>query len=124
MNAQQEVRKLLDVMLASPANSPAAQRASDQIQVICSGYMEPDQTPAGINLGLSTSRSNVFGLLHKRKGQTVSREALLNVCDHQADSDPYLKIVDVHVCRIRKALKGSPLEIETIRGVGYRLKAA
>jgi DNA-binding response OmpR family regulator len=31
------------------------------------------------------------------------------------------RTVDVHIAHLRKKLKGSDVEIETVRGVGYKL---
>lgn len=118
-----EVRKLLDQIRALTVN-PVIQRCSDEIEVICSAYMEPDQITAGIKLGLTGNCARIFDLLHKREGQICSREALQNVCKTLADSMESIDTVDVHICTLRKKLAGTKYEgnIEAVRGIGYMLR--
>ena len=37
------------------------------------------------------------------------------------DADVETRTVDVHIRRLRKKMESADLEIETVRGVGYRL---
>lgn len=124
LSAHQEVERLL-TQIRAKANDPAVDRASDQLEVICRAYMEPDQASEGYALGLSTSRARMFDLMLARRGQVVTRSALLDACLHQADAEPEIKIIDVHMTTIRKKLKGTQYQdkIETLYGVGYRLAA-
>ncbi len=119
-SAYQEVRALL-TQISVAAHTPAIVRASDQIDALCRAYMEPDQAIKGSEFGLSPSRAKMFALLLKRRGQVVSREALLNVCIHQ-DEPPDIKIIDVQMSHLRKKLP-EQYRIETVWGVGYRLAA-
>ena len=64
-----------------------------------------------------------FKLLHyfmKRKGRVQTRDNLL-LGVWKFDTDVETRTVDVHIRRVRKKIEESSLEIETIRGVGYRL---
>ena len=64
-----------------------------------------------------------FKLLHyflKRHGRVQTRDNLL-LGVWKFDADVETRTVDVHIRRLRKKLEQSNLEIETIRGVGYRL---
>ena len=64
-----------------------------------------------------------FKLLHyflKRQGRVQTRDNLL-LGVWKFDADVETRTVDVHIRRLRKKLEQSSLEIETIRGVGYRL---
>ncbi|MBT7923243.1 MAG: winged helix-turn-helix transcriptional regulator, partial [Opitutae bacterium] len=56
----------------------------------------------------------------KRKGRVQTRENLL-VSVWKFDTDVETRTVDVHIRRLRKKMESADLEIETIRGVGYRL---
>lgn len=71
---------------------------------------------------LSPREYDLLLRLAKGGGQTVKRDDLLNdVWD--LGFDPGTNVLDVHIGRLRKKIdrSGEPL-IETIRGVGYRLK--
>ena len=64
-----------------------------------------------------------FKLLHyflKRRGRVQTRDNLL-LGVWKFDADVETRTVDVHIRRVRKKIKDSGVEIETIRGVGYRL---
>ena len=56
----------------------------------------------------------------KRKGRVQTRETLLFGV-WKFDSDVETRTVDVHIRRLRKKMESADLEIETVRGVGYRL---
>jgi DNA-binding winged helix-turn-helix (wHTH) protein len=118
-----EVRRLLE-QIRVLTNNPAIQRASDQIEVLCSAYMEPDQSTMGRKLGLTGNLAIIFDLLQKRLGHMVSKEALHAACTRNEDTSGSLDVLDVQVCRLRKLLIGSKYEgaVETVRGLGYQLK--
>ena len=64
-----------------------------------------------------------FKLIHyflKRKGRVQTRDNLL-LGVWKFDTEVETRTVDVHIRRVRKKIADSGLEIETIRGVGYRL---
>jgi two-component system alkaline phosphatase synthesis response regulator PhoP/two-component system response regulator ResD len=68
-------------------------------------------------------RAKEFDLLHtlaQHRGQVLSREQLLDLVwgyDYYGET----RTVDVHVAHLRKKLSGGDVEIETVRGVGYKL---
>ena len=66
-----------------------------------------------------------FALLHyllDRKGDVVRRTDLLEAV-WDANYDGLSNVVDVHMANLRRKLDlpGSPVPIETVRGVGYRV---
>ena len=64
-----------------------------------------------------------FKLIHyflKRKGRVQTRDNLL-LGVWKFDAEVETRTVDVHIRRVRKKIANSGVEIETIRGVGYRL---
>jgi two-component system alkaline phosphatase synthesis response regulator PhoP/two-component system response regulator ResD len=68
-------------------------------------------------------RTKEFDLLHtlaRHRGQVLSREQLLDLV-WGYDFYGQTRTVDVHVAHLRKKLSGSDVEIETVRGVGYKL---
>lgn len=123
LSAHEEVTRLLDQMRAV-SNNPVIARCSDQLEILCRGYMEPDVGSEGMGLGMTKSRAKMFDLLLARRGQTVSRSALMDASYHNTVDGPEEKIIDVQICNIRKALKRTGYEIETIFGIGYRMKPA
>ena len=56
----------------------------------------------------------------KRKGRVQTRDNLL-LGVWKFDTEVETRTVDVHIRRVRKKISDSDLQIETIRGVGYRL---
>jgi DNA-binding response OmpR family regulator len=104
------------------ARDPEVRRLSEQISVLCWGYMAPceDVLP---NVKLSPNERKLFALLHARLGRAVGRGALLDAASyhHGWDREPLPKVVDVYICHLRRKLKGSDFAIETVWGLGYRL---
>lgn len=76
----------------------------------------------GQRVRLGPTEFRLLATLLEKPGRVWEREQLLDrVWGHEADID--LRTVDVHVGRLRKALKesGSQDPIRTVRGVGYSL---
>lgn len=63
----------------------------------------------------------VFITLYDAKGKLRSKEQLLRAVAPMVDEEPEIKIVDVYVCKIRRKLKHTSIEIQTVWGDGYRL---
>lgn len=79
------------------------------------------ETP--LMLGLTGHEAKLFGILLKR--DLVTKEAaMVAIYGDQPNSEVEIKIVDVFVCKARKKLKPYDIEIETVRGRGYRMPAA
>jgi DNA-binding response OmpR family regulator len=124
--AYQEVEKLL-AQIRVVANNQAVIKASDQIEVICRAYMEPDGIPP-LPIGMegvhfTTSERAVLDLLVRRPGMLCRRESLWNVMPHPfAGENADIKTVDVRICKIRHKLEGTPYadSIETVWGVGFK----
>jgi DNA-binding response OmpR family regulator len=75
---------------------------------------------AGRELSLTRKELGVLEVLLAADGRTVSAEELLErVWDENAD--PFTRTVTVTVARLRRKL-GQPEVIETVVGVGYRLR--
>ena len=81
-------------------------------------------TLSGQPLALTPREFSLLLYLVRRAGDVVSkREILDSVWDLHYDGDP--NIVEVYVGYLRKKLdRGAVQRIETVRGVGYRLRAA
>jgi DNA-binding response OmpR family regulator len=92
------------------------------------GDMEIDRltrkvTLAGKSLDLTTREYDLLLCLGSSAGSTVTRTSLLSkVWD--TNFDPGSNLVEVHVSRLRDKLGDHSWMIETVRGMGYRLRVA
>lgn len=85
--------------------------------------IRPEERTASIgghDLELRTKEYDLLLTLASRPGVVLTRENLLRqVWGREYDVDT--RTIDVHINRLRSRLSDSDTEIETIRGVGYRL---
>jgi two-component system alkaline phosphatase synthesis response regulator PhoP len=85
--------------------------------------IDPSSREAMLGAQSVKLRTKEFDLLYalaQHRGQVLSREQLLELVwgyDFYGET----RTVDVHIAHLRKKLKGSDVEIETVRGVGYKL---
>jgi len=100
--------------------------ASASPEVIKSGKIAVDSsrrtvTVAGKPVALTATEFNLLKSLAEKEGRVISREDLLSLArgDEVAVMD---RTVDVHVAALRKKLGKHGEMIETVRGVGYRMK--
>lgn len=76
---------------------------------------------AGVKLALRAKEFAVLEELLRAGGAVVTRSDLIARCWDELH-DPASNVVDVVIAQIRKRL-GTPDPIETVRGVGYRVRA-
>ncbi len=77
-------------------------------------------TLAGRSVKLRTKEFDLLHTLGQHRGQVLSREQLLDLVwgyDFYGET----RTVDVHIAHLRNKLRESEVEIETVRGVGYKL---
>jgi len=88
--------------------------------------IQPDERIAAVHGRVIELRTKEFDLLlslASRPGVVMTRETLLRqVWGREYDIDT--RTIDVHINRLRARLIHSNTEIETVRGVGYRLTHA
>jgi DNA-binding response OmpR family regulator len=88
--------------------------------------IQPDEriaTVDGQEIDLRTKEFDLLLSLASRPGVVMTRETLLRqVWGREYDVDT--RTIDVHINRLRARLVNSNAEIETVRGVGYRLTHA
>ncbi len=72
-------------------------------------------------MALTATEFNLLKALAEKEGRVISREDLLSLArgDDVAVMD---RTVDVHVAALRRKLGKQGELIETVRGVGYRMK--
>lgn len=119
-------------------NSPVQEQAEQQAASTPSGdirefqglridYQEMRVSRDGVTIKLGPKEFKILALLMTYPGRVYSRSQLL---DHVWGEDIYVedRTVDVHLSRLRKALRGNDAEksdlLRTVRGAGYALKAA
>jgi DNA-binding response OmpR family regulator len=117
--AYQEVEKLL-AQIRAVAHNPVVERATDQISVLCSAYMEP--TSDAHKYGLTKSLAAMFDIMSRRMGQPVSHDALMNVA-YRKDGEPEFarQTLSVQIHRMRKHLNPHGFYIESVLGTGYKM---
>jgi DNA-binding response OmpR family regulator len=103
-----------------------AEVVPDQQEVLKAGPLVIDSgrrmvSAAGKRVELTTTEFDLLRLLAERPGRVISREDLLSRIrgDDAAVID---RTVDVHVSALRRKLGRHGELVETVRGVGYRLK--
>jgi two-component system phosphate regulon response regulator PhoB len=76
---------------------------------------------AGQKVALTTTEFKLLAEMMRRPGKALSREHLLNAVWGYS-FEGYARTVDTHVRRLRRKLDAAAACIETVRGVGYRIK--
>jgi two-component system, OmpR family, response regulator len=79
---------------------------------------------SGEQLELTTKEFALLELLMRHRGEVLSRERILDhVWDDEFDASS--NVVDVHLKNLRRKIDppGGPSPLQTVRGVGYRLRA-
>jgi DNA-binding response OmpR family regulator len=76
----------------------------------------------GISVRLPDREADLLAYLMRRAGQICTRKQILSAV-WRYDHDPGTNVVQVYVGYLRRRLSkpGSPLPVETVRAVGYRL---
>jgi DNA-binding response OmpR family regulator len=90
------------------------------------GDLRLEPTAAGAYVGarsvpLSPRERGLLELLLRRQGEIVARpEILREVFGYEFD--PGSNVIDVHVAHVRRKIEGSAAVLETVRGLGFRLR--
>jgi two-component system phosphate regulon response regulator PhoB len=103
-----------------------AESGSDGVEVLKVGRLVIDSgkrqvTAAGKAVALTTTEFNLLRALAERPGRVRSREELISAARGE-DAEVVDRTVDVHVAALRRKLGKIGDMIETVRGVGYRLR--
>jgi DNA-binding response OmpR family regulator len=72
----------------------------------------------GSAVDLTAIEFDLLALLMRRAGKIVSREEI-SLTVFKREAEPYDRVLDVHVSRVRKKLESGRNLIRTIRGAGY-----
>ena len=82
-----------------------------------------DPEANGQRIRLSGREHAIFTHLALQPGRVISKEQIYAAVYGLLDSQPYAKVIDVYICKIRKKLEESTGNkyIETVYGRGYKL---
>lgn len=78
-------------------------------------------TVSGSEIPLTPTELRVLHLLLRGRGRLLRREEIIAQA-FGADFDGFDRAVDVHVKNLRRKLRGAETRIETVFGLGYRLR--
>lgn len=65
---------------------------------------------------------NLLSLFRSRIGRTLSQNAIMDHLYSWSTNPPNDTIINVYICQLRPLLRGVPVEIITVHGVGYRME--
>lgn len=91
--------------------------------------LRPDQRRARVadqDVPLTSLEYELLAILARRPGRVFSREDLLRRLEGFLRGAPLERAMDIHVSNLRRKLRealGADAPIETVRGVGYRMRA-
>ena len=113
--------------LAARVRALVRRQMPERQPVLSSGKITLDPathaaTYAGQPIKLATREFAVLEYLLRRKGDVVTRVAIEEHC-WDGDYDSLSNVIDVYVARLRQLTGGRRSPIETVRGVGYRLRS-
>ncbi len=102
------------------------ENASTPKEVVAAGDIVIDSgrrtvTAGAAEVQLTATEFNLLRALAERAGRVMSREQLITLACGE-DAAVVDRTIDVHVAALRKKLGKRGDRIETVRGVGYRLK--
>jgi DNA-binding response OmpR family regulator len=113
---------LLDELRATDSKAARTQ-ACDAIQMLTRPYMRTEPEIDWHAYHLTGQEIRVADFLHTKRGKLVKHEQIMDVLYYdRIDEFPHRNIVAVLICRIRKKLDGSPWQIKTVWGVGFRMQ--
>ncbi|MEC5126956.1 response regulator transcription factor [Verrucomicrobiales bacterium BCK34] len=81
---------------------------------------------SGEEIELSPREISILSLLHEHVGEAVHRDRIFDHC-WGIDYYPESRTLDQHMVRLRKRLELDPANpeiVETVRGVGYRIRSS
>lgn len=91
--------------------------------------LDPERRQArasGQEVPLTSLEYELLAIFARHPGRVFSREELLTQLEGFLRGEPFDRAVDIHVSNLRRKLRqvlGEKTPVETVRGVGYRLRA-
>lgn len=75
-----------------------------------------------LKISLTPKEFSIMSCLLKNKSHTISRDQLLAHMYEDQENKAISRNIDVHIVSLRKKVAKVGIEIETIRGIGYRVR--
>ncbi|MBO9428636.1 response regulator transcription factor [Sulfitobacter sp. R18_1] len=99
--------------------------ASVQVGEIVAYFDGRDPEVSGHRLKLSQREHAIFSHLALNIGRVISKDNLYDAVYGMDDNQPFDKVIDVYICKIRKKIESRTGKkyIETVYGRGYKLAA-
>ncbi len=94
-----------------------------QVGPVTAYFDNRDPEIDGRAVRLSAREHAIFTHLAKHAGKVVTKESIYNSVYGMTDRNPYDKVIDVYICKIRKKIEeasGGESYIETVYGRGYK----
>jgi DNA-binding response OmpR family regulator len=122
-----DVKELVARVRAVRRRARLSQSEKDR-SVVCAGPLSLDSERLevavdGTKVSLSVVEFRILWALAQSPGVILSRDQILDKINH-GDVVVSDRTVDVHINSIRKKLKAFASWVETVRGAGYRVRAA
>ena len=121
-NPRELLARIRAVLRRSEGGKPETSSAEIQLGSVTLNSNSRTVVASGERLALTTAEFDVLAVLMASAGTAVSRDTLTQQVLHR-ELSPYDRSIDVHVSRVRNALKQALPDQElivTIRGVGYQ----
>ena len=122
------VKPFATVELLARVRAMLRRRSDDRVNVLTAGELEVDLLErrvrrSGLEIALRPREYEVLLYLLRRHGQTVTRDMLGREVWKEPLHD-LTNVIDVTMAQLRRKLEqsGRPAQIETIRGLGFRLR--
>lgn len=115
----------LKAVLRRPAENPAPQDAGEQTSVRVNRFrIDPQRHEATVDdrpVDLTATEFRLLYLLARRPGRVFTRQQIIDEL-HEGYAAVTDRSVDVQIVSLRRKLGPVGEDIQTVRGVGYRLK--
>lgn len=100
--------------------------AREKLAWVCGTDVE-DQVRLVRSYGLTATEAQMYLILDRAEGKTLSKETILRrmyATSRSTDEMPSEKLIDVFVCKLRAKLEAAnaACKIETMWGLGYRME--
>jgi PAS domain S-box-containing protein len=101
-------------------------RSDGEHHMLCCGSLELDSEQRQVHvkeelIGLTGLEYELLYTFMKHPGRVFSRTQILEQVRGFQQNAPLDRAVDIHISNLRRKLSSSEVQIETVRGVGYRL---
>lgn len=118
-----KIKPLIHRVNALMRRTKAAEQAADQVEI---AGLEIDRVhhsakSDGRELNLTPTEFRLLWTLVRNPGRPYSRHELMDRCRGE-DANALERTIDVHVRSLRQKLAEKAEMIETVRGIGYRLR--